>query len=81
MVLNESASILNHVDVLYAGVDDLGKPAPAIRASPWGPHLIDVTVQHSALDGVNYTDIKTPAIIHRSHFSNNRGKYGDQFMM
>ena len=74
IAINESASILRNVDIEYAGVDPVGQPVPALRASPTPPHLVGVTIQHSALDGVNFTDIKASTIVHNTFVSNNRGR-------
>ncbi len=72
--INKSSSILEYVDVEFAGVDKNNNPTPAIKAAPLPPRLYNVVVRYSALDGTNFTDVKTSTDIVESEFSNNRGK-------
>lgn len=71
--INKSASILEYVDVEYAGVDRNFNPTPAIRAAPLPPVLYNVAVRYSALDGTNFTDVKTSTDVTESEFTGNRG--------
>ena len=71
--INESSSVLQHVDIEFAGVDQASNPVPAVRASPSVPHLIDVTIKHCALDATNFTGVSSSTTIHKSEFTNNRG--------
>ena len=74
IAIYESASVLEHVDILYAGVDPLGEPVPAVRASPTAPALDGVTIRYCALDATNFTDINASTIVHNSDFERNRGE-------
>ncbi len=73
--MNITTSVLENIDILYAGVDKLLQPVPAIRASPHAPSLINVKILYSALDATNFTEIKTATIVHNSKLAHNRGKY------
>lgn len=75
IVINETKSVLQHVDIMFAGVDRAMNSVPAVRAGPTVPHLIDVTIQHCALDGTNFTGIFSSTVVHQSRFINNRGIY------
>ena len=74
IIIQESASVLKWVDITYAGLDKVGEPVPAIRASPWAPHLESVTIFHSALDATNFTDIKGSTLLKDSLIRNSRGE-------
>jgi len=71
--INESATILQNVDIMYAGVSPKLDPVPAVRASPTVPSLINVTIMHSALDATNYTEVMSSATIYNTSISNSRG--------
>ena len=71
--INESASILQNVDIHYAGVDPRQMAVPAIRASPTVPALVNVTIQHSALDATNFTEVRSSTLVYNSLIQNNRG--------
>jgi hypothetical protein len=71
--INESNSIFENVDIMYAGVDPAGQAVPAIRASPSVPFLINVNIKHCALDGTNFTDVMSSTVVNKSLFTNNRG--------
>jgi len=74
IVINESSSILQNVDIMYAGVDPNHSPVPAIRASPSVPSMVNVTIQHVALDATNFTEVRSSTIIYNCTVSNCRGK-------
>ena len=71
--INKSASILEYVDIEFAGVDKHNNPTPAVRAAPLPPRLYNVAVRYSALDGTNFTDVKTSTDVAESTFAGNRG--------
>ena len=73
VALNISSSVLQNIDIMYAGVDGAGEPVPAIRASPHAPNLVDVNLMFNALDGTNYTDLKGATQIERTTIARNRG--------
>lgn len=72
--ITESSSVLEYVDITYAGLDKVGEPVPAVRASPTAPHLVHVHIEHSALDATNFTDIKGSTLLENSIIRNNRGR-------
>jgi len=72
-LINESSSILQNVDILYAGVTKDQLLVPALRASPTVPALVNVTIRNSALDATNFTEVKSSTIVYNSLFANNRG--------
>ena len=76
IVVNESSSILQNVDVMYAGVDPRHSPVPAIRASPSVPSMVNVTIQNVALDGTNFTEVRSSTVVYNCTVSNCRGKCG-----
>ena len=71
--INKSASVLEFVDIEFAGVDKNKNPTPAVRAAPLPPRLYNVAVRYSALDGTNFTDVKTSTDVAESLFTGNRG--------
>ncbi len=71
--INESSSVLEYVDVMFAGVDNVGEPVPAVRASPLPPRLTNVNIMYSALDATNFTDVKTSTYVTDSVLKGNRG--------
>ena len=71
--INKSASVLEFVDIEFAGVDKNKNPTPAVRAAPLPPRLYNVAVRYSALDGTNFTDVKTSTDVAESSFMGNRG--------
>jgi len=73
--INESATILQNVDIMYAGVSPTLDAVPALRASPTVPALINVTIMHSALDATNYSEVMSSAIIYNTAISNSRGVF------
>ncbi|KAI0230770.1 hypothetical protein LSAT2_018882 [Lamellibrachia satsuma] len=73
IAIYESNSVLENVDILYAGLDPLGNPVPAVRASPTVPRLDGVAIRYCALDATNFTDINASTIVHNSDFELNRG--------
>ena len=73
--INESASILENVDIYYAGVNADRKPIPAIRASPNPPFIINCTVLYSALDATNFSYAKSSTILKGSSLAYSRGMY------
>jgi len=75
IAINQSSSILQNVDIYYAGVSPNFDPVPAIRASPTIPALINVTISHMALDGTNFTEVLSPTIVFNSEIKNCRGMF------
>ena len=75
IIINSSASILKFVDVEYAGVTPFGEPISTIRADPYAPMLYNIRIRNSALDGTNFTNLKSWTIIEDSHIHDNRGLY------
>jgi len=73
IVINESSSVLQNVDVMFAGVAPDRSPVPAIRASPSVPSMINVTIQNVALDATNFTEVRTSTIVYNTAVSNCRG--------
>jgi len=71
--INESATILQNVDIMFAGVSPTLDPVPALRASPTVPALKNVTIVHSALDATNYSQVLSSTIIYNTSISNSRG--------
>jgi len=71
--INESATILQNVDIKFAGVSPTKRAVPALRASPTVPALINVTILHSALDAMNYSEVLSSTIIYNTSISNSRG--------
>jgi len=71
--INESATILQNVDIKFAGVSPTLDAVPALRASPTVPALINVTIMHSALDAMNYSEVMSSTIIYNTAISNSRG--------
>jgi hypothetical protein len=74
IAINESSSILQNVDISYAGVSPTFDPVPAIRASPTIPSLVNVTITHVALDGTNFTEALSPTILYNTEIKNCRGE-------
>ncbi|ESN96923.1 hypothetical protein HELRODRAFT_178722 [Helobdella robusta] len=70
---NESTSVLQFVDILYAGSGKDGNAIPSLRADPHVPHLYNVRILHSALDAINFTNVHSTTVVHNSTFENNRG--------
>ena len=79
VIINEASSQLEYVDLEYAGVTQFGDPTPAIRADPYAPSLKHVTIRYSALDGTNFTNVRTSTIVEDSHIHNNRGNSNCSF--
>jgi len=73
IVINESSSVLQNVDIMYAGVAPDLSPVPAIRASPSVPSMVNVTIQNVALDATNFTEVRTSTIVYNCTVSNCRG--------
>jgi len=73
VVINESSSVLQNVDIMYAGVAPDRSPVPAIRASPSVPLMVNVTIQNVALDATNFTEVRTSTIVYNCTVSNCRG--------
>ncbi len=46
-----------------------------MRAAPLPPRLFNVAVRYSALDGTNFTDVKTSTEVAESLFTGNRGEW------
>lgn len=70
---NESTSVLEYVDINYAGVDDTRNLAAAVRASPHVPFLKQVRISHSAYDATNFTFVESSTVVHGTEFTNNGG--------
>jgi len=75
IVINESSSVLQNVDIMYAGVAPDRSPVPAIRASPSVPSMVNVTIQNVALDATNFTEVRSSTIVYNCTVSNCRGTY------
>ena len=73
--VNSSASIMKFVDIEYAGVTPFGEPISALRADPYAPLMYNVHISNSALDGTNFTNLKSWTIIEDSYIHDNRGMY------
>jgi len=71
--INESSTILQNVDIEFAGVSPRLDAVPALRASPTVPALINVTIRHSALDATNYSMVLSSTIIYNTSITNSRG--------
>ena len=74
IIINESSSVLQNVDIMYAGVDPRRSPVPAVRASPSVPSMVNVTIENVALDATNFTEVRTSTIVYNCTVSNCRGK-------
>ncbi|CAH1792063.1 unnamed protein product [Owenia fusiformis] len=85
-IYNESASVMEYVDIRYAGMeyDDYFKrinkegvrirnPIASVRAAPRAPKMNHVTVKFSALDGMNLSSVVTSSQVDHSEVSENRG--------
>ena len=72
----KSASVLEFVDIFYAGVDEKRLPVPAVRASPHPPSLMDCNILYSALDGTNFSYAKTETVLKNSVIAFSRGMLG-----
>ncbi|GMS79584.1 hypothetical protein PENTCL1PPCAC_1759, partial [Pristionchus entomophagus] len=73
-VQKESASRLEHLDILYAGYDGSTKNVTAalwIEGVP--PIMNGLRIEHSARDGLYLYESSGPILIANSTFSNNRG--------
>lgn len=70
---NDSTSVLQNVDILYAGVTKQLQRVPALRADPTAPSLVNVVIKHSALDGINFTNLMSPTVLRNVTVSNSRG--------
>ena len=77
--INESATILQNVDIMFAGVSPRLEPVPALRASPTVPALVNVTIMHSALDATNYSEVLSSTIVYNTFISNSRGMFCSVF--
>jgi len=73
IIINESSSVLQNVDIMYAGVAPDHSPVPAFRASPSVPSMVNVTIQNVALDATNFTEVLTSTIVYNCTVSNCRG--------
>jgi len=71
--INESSTVLQNVDIMFAGVSPTLDAVPALRASPTVPALINVTIMHSALDATNYSMVLSSTIVYNTSISNSRG--------
>jgi len=71
--INESSTILQNVDIMFAGVSPRLHAVPALRASPTIPALINVTIMHSALDATNYSQVLSSTLIYNTSIINSRG--------
>jgi len=73
VMINESSSVLQNVDIMFAGVAPDHSPVPAVRASPSVPSIVNVTIQNTALDATNFTEVITSTVVYNSTVSNCRG--------
>jgi hypothetical protein len=79
---NVSKSVLEYVDVRYAGlIDNLNWLKPnytylstsAVTVFQYAPRFKNITIEYSAGNGLNYSNIEAPALITNSIFRYNRG--------
>ncbi|XP_013419620.1 protein bark beetle [Lingula anatina] len=70
---NVSASVLEYVDIQFAGRDRDGFPRSALAASPFVPILKNVNLRWNAHHGTNFSYCETPVIVHDSNVYENRG--------
>lgn len=79
---NQSQSILEFVDVRYAGlINNTNRykpkysylPTSGITIFQYAPRFNNITVEYSVGNGMNYSNIEAPALITNSVFRYNRG--------
>jgi hypothetical protein len=79
---NVSQSILEYVDIEYAGLERYNtwlyrnytyQPGSAITVFQYAPRFNNITVQYSLANGLNYSNIEAPALITNSLFRYNKG--------
>jgi hypothetical protein len=71
---NVSASILDFVDIMYAGVNSTRNFTAALSASPNPPYLDNCRIMKNSFDGINFTEVRSEVIIRNSEISYNRGE-------
>ncbi|KAF5404105.1 hypothetical protein PHET_02470 [Paragonimus heterotremus] len=71
--LNVSASILEHVEILHAGVNRSMHQTAALSSSPYPPVLKYVRLANNAYDAVNFSLIRGPAILQDVTLEDNGG--------
>ncbi|XP_064633824.1 protein bark beetle-like isoform X2 [Lineus longissimus] len=72
---NVSASVLEFVDIMFAGVNSTRNFTAALSASPNPPYLDNCRIMRNGFDGVNFTEVRSEVIIRNSEIAYNRG-YG-----
>ncbi|OQV16716.1 Protein bark beetle [Hypsibius exemplaris] len=71
--VNVTQSLLQHVDIFYAGSGPNGQPSSAIEAVGAPPIVRNCTIQFSAFNGLNFTHTTGAAQILESKFRWNKG--------
>jgi hypothetical protein len=76
---NISRSILNYVDVSYAGFSynpqkRIYYPSSAITVFQYAPTFNHLLVEYSAGNGLNFSNIEAPAFVQNSVFKYNKGR-------
>ncbi|KAA3679045.1 uncharacterized protein DEA37_0004507 [Paragonimus westermani] len=71
--LNISTSILEHVEILYAGVNRSMHQTAALSSSPYPPVLKYVRLANNAYDAINFSLIRGPAILQDVTLEDNGG--------
>ncbi|CAH8666046.1 unnamed protein product [Dicrocoelium dendriticum] len=71
--LNISTSILEHIEILHAGVNRSRHQVAALSASPYPPVLNNVRLAHNAYDALNFSLIRGPAILQNVTLEGNSG--------
>ena len=72
--VNISASILEYVDIMYAGVNSTQNFTAALSASPNPPYLDNCPIMKNGFDGVNFTEVHSEVVIRNSEIAYNRGE-------
>lgn len=87
---NLSRSVLEYVDVQYAGLSRNKNrfrpqydymPGSAITVFQYAPRFDNILVEYSIGNGLNYSNIEAPAFISNSVFRHNRGTLTIIFML
>lgn len=71
---NTSKSVVNYVDVLFAGLQG-SNPSSAITVFQYCPTFNNLKVEFSAGHGLNLSNIEAPSLVQNSVFQHNKGIY------
>ncbi|TGZ56829.1 hypothetical protein CRM22_010078 [Opisthorchis felineus] len=71
--LNISTSILEYVDIMFAGVNQSFHHVAALSSSPYPPMLKHVRLSSNAYDALNFSYIRGPAILQDVSLERNMG--------